>query len=470
MTLRSEEGDTGGVRMPSRHDAPSVLSAADPARGILGGLRRPSFLSRLDGRDAAKAVLFNSGWLLFDRAFRIGLGVFVGAWVARFLGPSEFGKLSYVIAYIAFFQALAGLGMDNIIVRDISRDPSSAPQILGTAFVLRLATGAVCWFVATFGSGLMSHGDRSGVTLSALVGGTLVFQAADTIDLWFQSQSQSRRTVVAKLASYLVSCGIKVALILGKAPLVAFAGVMTFDALVAAGGLVLAYRRFPASGRWHVVLGKGVELLRESWPFLLSGLSIVIYLRIDQIMIKSLLGVKALGIYCSVLPLSQVWYVIPVTLVTSLAPFIARKRATGRRAYELLFINVFRGFGALSLVIVSLTVLAAPLLIRILYGDAYSTAIPILRVHVLSLFFVFQGVAQGLWLTNEGGGRLGLAQTALGAIAAVISNWFLLPRLGVMGSAVSAVIALGVSGVFSNLILAPRLMLMQFGIRPRGLE
>lgn len=177
-----------------------------------------SLRHRLAGRVNLHVIIHNSGWLLFDKLVRILLGLLVGAWVARYLGPANFGELAYVLAYIAFFQAIANLGADGIIVRDIARDKNAAPQVLGTAFTLRLGVGLACWLAAIGGMAWSNGFDDPSVSLTALAGGTLIFQAADTIDLWFQSQSQSRRTVVAKLIAYLVSNGVKVGLILMQAP------------------------------------------------------------------------------------------------------------------------------------------------------------------------------------------------------------------------------------------------------------
>ena len=177
----------------------------------------------LAGRNNLHAAMHNSGWLLFDKLVRLMLGLLVGAWVARYLGPAQYGELAYALAYIAFFQTVSTLGLDSIVVRDLVIHPEREAQILGTAFTLRFACGIFSWLVAVLGMAVISGWSDRSVLLVLLVGGSLVFQAADTVDLWFQSRSQSRRTVVAKLAAYLLSGGVKVALIVAEAPLAAFA-------------------------------------------------------------------------------------------------------------------------------------------------------------------------------------------------------------------------------------------------------
>lgn len=420
-----------------------------------------SLQDKLAGRARLHAVIHNSGWLLFDKLIRMVLGLLVGAWVARYLGPAQYGELAYVLAYIAFFQAVANLGMDGIIVRDIARNPSVAEQILGTTFALRLVAGTGCWLVA-IGSMAWLNGwqDRS-VTLTALAGGSLAFQATDTIDLWFQSQSQSRLTVVAKLVAYLLSSGAKITLILIHAPLVAFGAVMALDALTAAMGLAIAYRRYPTAGRWRQMAGQGKTLLQESWPFILSGVSIMVYMRIDQIMLKGMLGDKSLGIYAAALPLSSIWQFIPVTLATSFAPYIAQRKAESEQRYMTALSNVFRLFSGLALLTCIPTALLATFIVQQLYGTAYSETATVLAIHVFTNLFISLGAAQGLWLVNEGKSWLSLYKTVIGAAICIIGNWVLIPHFGVTGAAVVAVCAQAGSAVLSNWVLAPQIFKMQ---------
>lgn len=417
-------------------------------RYLPGGLR-----AQVAGRVNLHAVIHNSGWLLFDKLVRLLLGLVVGAWVARYLGPAQYGQLAYALAYLAFFQAIVGLGMDSILVRDIALNRGQASEILGTAFFLRLICGLVGWLLAVFGMGLLNGWGDGAVWLTALAGGALVFQAADAVDLWFQSQSKSRLTVVAKLAAYLLSSGVKVALILMQAPLPAFAGVFALDACVSAIGLFIAYRKFPSGRRWLLVKTRGVALLKESWPFLLSGLSIMVYIRIDQIMIKEMLGEAQLGIYAVILPLSTFWQVVPTTLAVSLAPIVAKQRQAGFVQYQRSIVLVFRIFFYLAVVFCLLTYVFSGWLVKLLYGPQYLEAVSILDLHVISNLFCFLGIAHGLWLVNERRFAVRLYGTLLAGGCAIFLNYWLLPLIGLLGACVAAIAAQAVAAFLANAVL-----------------
>jgi len=403
----------------------------------------------------------NSAWLMLDKILRLALGLFVSAWVARYLGPSQYGELAYVLAYIAFFQAVATLGLDGIVVRDVSQNKDQANIVLGTVFALRLGAGTLCWVTAIGVMAWINGIDDRSVVLTALVGGSLIFQSADTVDLWFQSQSQSRLTVLSKLAAYLVSSGIKIALVLTGAPLAAFAAVITLDGLAAAIGLAIAYKRLPCGERWGRASVKARELLAECWPLILSGISIMIYMRIDQIMIKEILGTKKLGIYAAVLPLATLWQFIPMTLNSGLAPFVARKKAESDRVYMETLQRIFNAYAALGWLVCIPTAIFANLAVRMLYGSHYEEGALVVSIYVFTNLFINLGVGQLLWLLNEHRGVVSLWKTLAGAIVAILGNWLVIEKMGIVGVAVVSVLSQLVSAVLTNLIFSREIFKMQ---------
>jgi O-antigen/teichoic acid export membrane protein len=417
--------------------------------------------ARLAAQGPLRAIVANTGWLVFDRVIRVLIGLTVGAWIARYLGPARFGELSYVVAFIALFQAAANLGADAIVVRDIARAPERAADILGTAFWLRLGAGLVCWIVAALVMTLLHPGERETLWMTLIVGGSLIFQASDTVDLWFQSQTRSKRTVAAKLTAYAISNGVKVVLITIHAPLVAFAGAMSLDFALAAVGMVFAYRGFPTPERWRAHRATMLELLTECWPFLTAGVGVIVYVRIDQIMLNELLGERELGFYSAALPLSQVWNVVPVVLTTSLAPYVARRKLEGEEPYRRALSYIFRLYAACGLAISVVTAGLSPWIIAVLYGKTFARSASVLSIHVLSNIFIYLGVAQNLWIVNERLGRLSLYKSLSGAVVSVVGNWLVIPRFGIVGCAVVYVVANFVSAVGSNWLLAPEMLAMQ---------
>jgi O-antigen/teichoic acid export membrane protein len=385
------------------------------------------------------AFVNNSGWLLFDKIVRMVLGVIVGAWVARYLGPAQYGQLAYALSFVAVFTAVANFGADGITVRDLALKAGEAPQILGTAFIVRASAGVVCLIVAV-GIALLSSGhDGLQVWLIAIIGGTLILQAGDAVDLWFQSRSQSKRTVISKLIAYSVTNSAKVVLILMHAPLAAFALVLLLDAVAAALALWVAYRRYPAAGPWRSSRSRSWELVREASPFMIGGVAVVIYLRVDQLLVRQLMGEHELGVYAAAVWILQVWQIVPTILSTSLGPYIARRKSLDEHLYRKTLILVFRLFFYTGVMSAIATLILAPLIIGIMYGPAYRGAVPVLQICALTLPVFFLGMAHNLWLINEGKYMVRVYGAIAAGIWTVAVIFALAPRYGVLSACFAAV-------------------------------
>jgi O-antigen/teichoic acid export membrane protein len=417
--------------------------------------------ARVEGRITLQLVLANSAWLVADKMIRALLAILVGAWVARYLGPSQFGELAYALSLTAFLQAVANLGIDGIVVRDIAREQDRAPEILGTALFLRVIAGLIGWAGAIALVCVLRPGDTQALLIVAIVAGGLVLQAADVIDLWFQSQIQSRRTVLAKLVSVVVSNAVRVVLILHDASLPAFAAILLLDMALGAAALTVAYQRFQTPSAWKAAWGAGRQLLMESWPILLGSVSVMVYMRVNQLMLREMANEHELGIYSAVLPLAEIWYFVPGVICTSAAPFISRTKSSDERIYYSMLQTLFSSLAWTAVLIAGIVSLAAPLLVRTLLGDAFQGSALVLTIQIFSVIPIFLGVAQGIWLINEGRTGLVLAKASLGAATSVCLNLVLIPDHGAVGAAAANVVAQFMSAVVSNGLLAPKILRMQ---------
>jgi PST family polysaccharide transporter len=246
-----------------------------------------------------------------------------------------------------------------------------------------------------------------------------------------------------------------------NAPLVAFVAVLVLEGMLSAICLTVAYRKYPCKGLWTFTISKALRLVKESWPFILSGISIIIYMRIDQVMIKELLGIQKLGIYAAVLPLATLWQIIPMALNVSLAPFVARKKAESETAYWRAIEKIFKAYAILGWLIIFPTILLAPVIVPILFGDLYREGVLVLSIYVCTNIFINMGVAQNLWMLNERRALISIANTMVGAIVSIIGNYLLIPLFGIAGVAFVAVIAQLSSAVLINFIFAKTVFWIQ---------
>ena len=177
-----------------------------------------SIRRRLQDHPNLQRVISNTGWLFADRILRLGVGFFVSIWIARYLGPSQYGIYNYALAFVGLFSAIAALGLDNVVIRNIVHNPSSKSEILGTSFILKLM-GAAVDFSITVSINLLRPEDPLMRWVVIVIAFSTVFQAFDTIDFWFQSQVQAKYTVYAKSCAFVPTAIVKVVLLEINAPL-----------------------------------------------------------------------------------------------------------------------------------------------------------------------------------------------------------------------------------------------------------
>ncbi len=397
-------------------------------------------------------VLHNVLWLLGDKVTKALCLLVISALLARYFGPETYGKLAYALAFIAIFQGIANLGLDSITVREIATNRKRAADIVGTVFGLRLLAGFILWPLSTFLAYIFGGNGEGDLLIVALVGGILMFQATDTIDLWFQSQGYNRKTVVAKLSVYVIGSAVRLYLLYLNCPLWVFALMATVDTIILSAALSLMYKSFPIVQRWQFKRREAIGFLREGWPFMLSGVAVLVYARIDQIMIKNILGDYDLGIYSVAALISGFFAVVPVSICTAAAPHVANLKKDSHESY-------MRAIGLIALFLLFIAVgisavvyLLAGHIINLLYGEQYAAASDVLRIHIFSTIPLFLGVAQNLWIVNERKGMIILYKTVSGAIVSVILNAVLIPSYGIEAAAYSAIMTQFVASILSNFI------------------
>ncbi|MDB9523229.1 flippase [Dolichospermum circinale CS-1225] len=418
---------------------------------MLSKLNFKKKLSFLKSSDKLRGIIANTGWLFADRILRMGVGLFVGVWVARYLGVQQFGIFNYATAFVALFSTLSTLGLDAIVVRSIVREPEKRAEILGTAFWLKLFGGVAALILAVSSIIAVRHDDQLTISLVAILSSVGIFQAFDTIDLWFQSQVQSKYTVIAKNTAFVITALVKVALISFHAPLIAFAWAGLGEVSLGAIGLIISYRvrgYSPWLWPWSSPLAK--TLLKESWPLILSGLSIMIYMKIDQIMLGEMIGDKSVGIYSAAAKISEVWYFIPMAIASSVAPSIYAAKEVGEDIYYRRIKQLLRLLVLISILIAVPMSFISGTLITTLFGNNYAESGNILAIHIWSSIFVFMGVGTSSWFIAEGLTVFSLRRTLIGAITNIVLNLILIPGYGGVGAAIATVISQAFASFLSN--------------------
>ena len=387
-----------------------------------------------------RQVLGNLAWLLTDQILQMALGLLVGVWVARYLGPEQFGLLNYAIAFVSLFASVATMGLGTLVVRDIARNPECKEETLGTAFAIQFAGGVITLLLTVTMISLLNPNDSLTRSLVAIIAAGTIFQSFETINFWFQSQVESKYTVVAKNAVSLLVAGLRIGLIQIKAPLIAFAWLRLGEVAVGGVAIALVYQsRGNDFKLWRVSWERGKQLLQESWPLVMSSLAVFIYSKIDQIMLGSL-NKTELGYYAVAVKLSEVCDFLPVIIASSIFPKLAQLREKNYGEYIKKF-QIYSDIMLISWMAVALPIsLLAPFIVQTLYGEEFAASAPVLSVYVWAQFGSNFGVARNTYFALEGQLRYGLYLTVIGSIFNIVLNSLLIPKYGALGATLATLI------------------------------
>jgi PST family polysaccharide transporter len=403
----------------------------------------PGFLqARMSGRNNLQAILGNSAWLFTDKALRMGVGLIVGVWVARYLGPGRFGLLNYAIAFTSLFGALATFGTDSIVVRELVKSPEKRNELLGSAFILKLIGSSAAFGVVMIAIRFMRRGDPLTLWVVALSAAGFIFQSVNVIDLFFQSQVQSRYTVYATNSAFLLIACVRVALILTSASLIAFAWAALAEIALASAFLLVAYwsqhmNVWAWRVKWHVMR----DLLSASWPLMLSGISVMIAMRVDQVLIGQIQNDRQVGIYSAATRLAEIWYFIPIGIAGSAFPLLVESKKLDEHLYYERLQKLYNVLALLSITFaLAMTFLSVPM-VELLYGSKYASSAGVLSILIWSGVPVSIGCAWTNWMLLENRTRTMFLFQVAGAAFNLILNLALIPRFGIIGSAWATLIS-----------------------------
>ena len=396
----------------------------------------------------------NTSWLLGERILRMCVSLFVGIYIVRYLGPEKYGLLSYTMSFVWIFSALLDLGHREIIVRELVLYPEQRNVILGSAILLRLSGAVFLVSGVAIGLQLVDNDEQTSLMIVIIALG-MAFQSWELIDYYFQSRVQSKYTAWAQTVQLIVASLIKIYLIIWQAPLIYFAAIFSLEYVITAALFLLMYKwqvgSFPIR---NCNLKYAKQMLKNSFPLLLTGTAILIYMKIDQVMLKELVGTETVGTYAAAVKLCEVWYHIPVLIAVSLYPAIIGVKDKDPALYHAQLQKLYTLLVWVALVLAIPITFLADWIIYILYGNEYIESVIILKIYVWAGIFVSMSLANNKWMIIENFQNYILLTTLLGMSSNIIFNVILIPSYGAPGAAMATLISYGIGSYLSLFLFA----------------
>jgi O-antigen/teichoic acid export membrane protein len=375
------------------------------------------------------------------------MSFFIGAWVARYLRPENYGVLSYSLAFSGIFGFIASFGIDGILNRELIKTPERREELLGTAFRLKLIGGLIAFSLSVVSVMIFQSSPlvRLLVVISSL---SFILQSINVISSYFNAEVKSKNNIKALILATVVSSILKIIIILSGKGVIWIISIYVLDSLWQGIGFIRAYLAYGlkiTNWKFNKILAK--EILINSLPLMLASAAGFIALKIDQVMIGSILNNHEVGIYTAAVKLVEVWYFVPGIICGSLFPAIVNAKKTSVEMYQNRLKNLYILMVVISVVMaIPISLLAEPI-IHFMFGSGYLESVNVLRIYIWSSVGLFLGWAVGQYLMTENFVKIIFWLNLASMVLNIILNFLFIPIFGVVGSAWATLISYAVTPV-----------------------
>lgn len=384
--------------------------------------------------------LRNSYWIIGEQIFQMVLGLIIGMWSARYLGPSNYGTLNYTASFVSFFISFATLGMDGVLLKKIVSNPDIEGEYLGSCFVFRIVASFLSSIAIAIIIIILNPTEPIKLVLALIQSLQLAFKAFYTFDIWFQRYLKSRYTSIAKMLSSMLIALYKLFLLVTAKDIIWFAVANSLpDCCI--GLILLLFYKKSHGPRLSFRLKTGMSILSESYHFILSDLMSAVCQYLDRVMIGWMLSDEDVGYYIAASTISTMWTFVPSSIIKSFRPMIMELKVQGndslyrKRLTQLFSVIIWIG------IVFSLGVfLFSNIIVDVLYGKDYSVTVGPLRVIVWASAVSIISSTRSVWIICENKNQFVKYYILIGAISNTVLNFLLIPKNGITGAAIATLI------------------------------
>ena len=385
-----------------------------------------------------KKLFVNASWIMVGRVFQLALTFIATMLVTRYLGPAEYGKITYVYSYIQLFLPLCTLGMNDIVVKELVDDRERNDEILGTMITIRIIASLVSMFCSVMLVHILNDGNVY-LIIAILQSFGLLFQSFDGIMYFYQSKLLSKKSGLVYALSYVLTAIFRIVGILLKQDYRFFAWAMSLDFLVTAVLLVMVYRR--DGHGFKVSLAMAKRLLSKSRYYIFAGLLVVIYGKVtDTLLLGKMVDETTVGYYSAATMLCNAWPFVLTAIIDSLSPVIIDTYKEDKEAFRKKLRQLYAMIFYISTLAAIMIGLLSRIVILVAYGPDYLEASVPMKIYAWSTAFSYIGVARTIWMQCEEKTHCETVISLYGAITSIVLNYLLISRYGIIGAAIAAVL------------------------------
>ncbi|HIF9071222.1 TPA: flippase [Photobacterium damselae] len=385
----------------------------------------------------------NLKWLVFDKLIRVTLSFYILSLLANYLGTSNFGQLNYIITINGFLSVLSGFGIYSIVVKDF-HDQKKDDYVLSNAIIIQLFSNSILYLFFILSVLYIKPEDY---ILYVILGTSILFKIFDVSRYYFEYKMEMKKIVISDNLSFIFCSMLKIIAVKYNLSLLAFIIINLLEFVISSTLLFCFLNKVKFNFKLYD-FSYVKKLLILSYPLLINSLSIIIFMKIDTLMINYYLGYEDVGLYTAITRLSEFWFFIPVMIAQVINKDLIELKKNGKHTEYLMKILkiscLFTFFCSLFISLFSREI------IWIVYGNQYLPASTALSIIIWSGFFVFLSTISGRWLIIESLQKYSMYRTLCGVFINIVCNMILIPLLGINGAAIGTLSAYVIGHYLAN--------------------
>lgn len=396
------------------------------------------FLTTIRSHEALKRYFFNTSWLYLTQGVRLFAGFFVGLWLARYMGPEQYGIYNYITSFSFIFISFGVMGVGETLVKKIVENAETQIETLNAGFLIRLIAGFLGFFLLLI-TLIFLPLESNIVRLILIISPVVITQAFDVIDQFYLAKVMVKESAKWRVTQIILSSLIKVYLILTNASVTAFIWMGLFDAAFYSSVVYIHYRR---NFKDFIFLSPQIslvkQLFKDSLPLMVITLSTILFSKMDQLMLGSMLSQYDLGLYSSAIRIVEMMTIFLGLTIQSFFPAIISAKKSNQEQYLYRFVSLSRLLLGGAVVMALGMSFFSKEIMGILYGEQYQSAYQVLALLSFNAIFVGMSLISHRWYIAENLQKVMMMKIIALVGFNIILNLLLIPRYGIMGVAYSS--------------------------------
>ena len=391
----------------------------------------------------SELILLNSSlFLIFEKFARLALGFLTSVYVVRYLGPSNFGELSYIQAFYTVVSFLGVLGTTEILSRELSLGNRCKSEFISAVIIVRVV-GTLIASILTIGVSLYQgwQGFQNILAFSILL--TMLINITDMNQTVLFVEKKASWISVSRFIGSIFSNIFKIFLVTHEASLDFFLIPLLIDSILIGAATFVCLNKLKYSVKLKLPSIETLGfLLKKSLPLGASMFLISLHLRIDQLMLKELMTANDLGQYSVAVRLIEMFYIVPTAIAANFLPYLVQlNRDDPGKFKEAIKTGLFYCIWA-GIIVATVLFFSSNVIISIIFGDEFNDSAVNLRFLGICFLFVAVGTVGGLWQTVEDKQKYRFYIQLFGLFTNIFLNVILIKSIGTLGAALSTIITL----------------------------